>query len=109
MNSDLGLRRKYNAFNKRYFNGELPSNTVIWYEPCVRACGETVEIDGAEELGIKIDPSVLVFSRLLDQTVIHEMAHVRLWPLGYKLKDHGNRWDEEIKRLTTYKSYRKLL
>ena len=109
MDSDLKLKRLYNTLNARYYEGSLPGTTALWWERCADKAAVTFEIDGASYLGIKVDPSVMGFGKYLKLVLNHEMSHVKLWPLGYKLADHGRYFDEEIQRLTKFRSYRNLL
>ena len=37
-----------------------------------------------------------------------QCAHIKLWPIR-GLADHGKRFDEELQRLCSFKTYRKLL
>jgi len=114
MTSDPYLRRWYLKFNDRLFGGSLPLDTEIWWQPCGNNVGLTFEITPAAEgehatLGIIIDPCLMGLKRFARQTLVHEMGHVKLWPMGYKLKDHGAKFHEELQRLATFKEYRKLL
>ena len=63
IDSDLRLKRLYAKSNRRYWAGELPTNTAFWGEPCADASAKPVEIDGAEQMGIKIDPYAMGLGR----------------------------------------------
>jgi hypothetical protein len=113
MKSDTYLRRWFLKFNERYFNGELPNNVALWWEPCSDAAAVTIEISPAEdgnpaELGIKIDPAIHMFGRMTKLLLLHEMVHIKLWGRS-TLKDHGLAFDREIQRLLTFKAVRKLI
>ncbi len=110
MPSDPTLRRAYNNINAAFFDNRLPDVELMW-ESCHGNLGETFEIVAIEEtggvadLGIRICPSIRWAKTMWKQTLLHEMCHVKLYPyLG-----HGDKFDREIQRLCTFKSYRKLL
>jgi hypothetical protein len=82
---------------------------VIWWEPCQDAANKTFEIDGAELLGIEIDPCMMALKRTTKLPLIHEMVDVKTGPQVNRLKDPGDVFDAAIQRLTTFRSCRKLL
>jgi predicted SprT family Zn-dependent metalloprotease len=108
MTSDPKLRRWLLKYNRLHFAGELPvERIVIYWEPTGRASASTDYIDG--EYVIRLDPMQAGLPRKVKLDINHEMAHVKLWPLGKKIADHGNRFDAEIQHLCSFRSYRKLL
>ena len=48
MDSDLRLKRMYAKLNRRYWCGELPADTCVWWEPCADTFGKTVLVEGDE-------------------------------------------------------------
>ena len=112
MVSDGKLRRIYHWVNLTFYGGELPDDVQLWWEPCGTDLAVTVLLDEVPgehpQLGIKVDPCIAILRRFIKQTVAHECAHVKLWP-ERGLRDHGTRFDAEISRLCSHKSYRKLL
>lgn len=113
MTSDPKLKRWYCHFNRKYFNGELPMDLPLWWEPCGTSSQETLLLHPAEdgnppELGIRIDPAMHMFVKLTKLVLLHECVHVKLWARR-GLKDHGRRFDEEMQRLLSFKAIRKLI
>lgn len=114
MTSDPYLRRWYLHFNEKFFEGALPEETELWWQPCGANMALTFELHPAVDgnpaiLAITFDPSLMGLKKITRLVLCHEMCHVKLWARGYKLKDHGRRFDEEIQRLTGFRDYRKLL
>jgi predicted SprT family Zn-dependent metalloprotease len=106
------LRRLYLKYNQVLWGGCLPHDVAIFWAPCGKAVGLTFlgSSDDGEPapLVITIDPCLMGLKRFARQTVVHEMAHVHLWPLG-NIATHGDLWDAEIQRLMTYRAFRKML
>ena len=109
MDSDLRLKRMFAKLNRRYWSGELPADTCVWWEPCGDTFGKTNLVEDANIFAIRIDPSILGMGVYTELILTHEMAHVATWLRTKRLKDHGGVFDAEIQRLTGYRSYRKLL
>jgi hypothetical protein len=111
MTSDPSLKRLYRTLNRRYFAAELP-DVELWWEPCGKQDGaHTLPIEGSgnpPELMIRIDPFFMGAPQTTKLKLLHEMVHVKLWP-ERGLADHGKRFDQEIARLCSFRSYRKLL
>lgn len=112
MTSDPTLRRLYLRYNKLFFNGELPLEVAIYWAPLGDAVGmsedapASLKKEGASYL-IRIDPVLGGLPRFIRQTVVHEMAHIKLFKQN--ISDHGKEWDKEIQRLTKFRAYRKML
>lgn len=62
------------------------------------AAARTFEVEGTDALGIKIAPCMMALKRTTKIILIHEMVHVAAWPLGHRLRNHGNLFDAEIPR-----------
>jgi hypothetical protein len=112
MTSEPMLRRLYNSVNRDWFGGELPDDVPIWFEPCSHYA-ETIEIQPAIEgepptLGIRVNPSMMAAWDLCKIKVAHECIHVKQWQ-AKRRKNHGIKFDQEIQRLCTFRTYRKLL
>lgn len=113
MKSDPKLRKWFLAINRSFFDGQLPLETRIWWQPCGTSMGVSFEIEPAKDgkpaiLGITIDPCLAGLPRLTKVVIAHECCHVKLWPITH-LVDHGRKFDEEIQRLCTFRKYRKWL
>lgn len=114
MTSDPQLRRWYLDFNRRYFAGELPTDTVtVFWEPIGGALALCSEVENSGgELQIRVNPALrLVGSRprysAAKLALLHEMVHVKWWT--HRVEHHGRRFDEELQRLCQYRSFRNLL
>lgn len=113
MKSDPQLRRWYLGYNRELFGGELPEDTVaIMWEPCGGAVAETQPCDDGEFI-IRVNPCLRGVGSKPHHScarlaLIHEMAHVKLLP-NSRLAYHGTKFDEEMQRLSQFKSFRKLL
>jgi hypothetical protein len=112
MISDAKLKRLYRWVNVTFYEGELPDDVEVWWEACQDASAKAVALDSLRgehpQLGIKFDPCLSLLWRYAKLCMIHECAHIKLWPIR-GLTDHGKRFDEEIQRLCSFKTYRKLL
>lgn len=112
MDSDPHLRRLYLRYNLLFWGGCLPLDVAIFWAPCgsnlaLTFLGRSEDGDPAP-LVITLDPCIMGLRRFCRQTVVHEMVHVRLWPLGDKIAMHGDIWDAEVQRLMTYRAFRKM-
>lgn len=115
--SDPQLKRWYGAFNRHWFNSELPSDTVVFWEPAHGNLGEcepavdpfakhSVFEDG--EWLIRIDPC-LRFSKVLAKfTLLHECVHVKLALKKPSYSGHGAPFQREMLRLATIGALKKL-
>lgn len=98
MESHWSLRRYYLHFNRKYFDGQLPLNVQVTWEPndsSSHACTHRQRwTDGSWTFHIKMDPAlkgVLDFMLIL---LLHEMVHVKLWD-----PKHGKKFQAEMHRL----------
>lgn len=109
MQSDRQLKHWYDRYNRDWFNSELPSHTVIYWEPIVDGDGSTCpiyEVDNSQFV-IKIDPSIKGFLNVWKLTLLHEMVHVRLWP-KHSRHQHGKLFQDEMLRLANAGAFRRL-
>lgn len=107
MTSDPKLRRWLLHFNRIHFNSEIPVDRVtVYWEPCGRNAATTALEDG--EYVIRIDPMLVGSPRHAKVDLNHELVHVHIWE-ERGIADHGTRFDQEIQRLCTFRTYRKLL
>jgi len=100
--SHLQLRRLYNFYNRKFFNSELPADTVLLWSPCDDANGITQWIDGRAH--VKIDPAIQAAPKLAHITLIHEMIHVKNPRCG-----HGRVFKAERQRLWDLGAFDKLI
>ena len=94
----------YRRLNRLYFANELPDIEVVWEpQPGDGANGMTHTYN-AEAERLCIDPSFRGNNKFIKLIMCHEMVHVKYPKIG-----HGTKFDEEIQRLCTFESYRKML
>lgn len=107
--SDKRLAHWYHKWNNQYFASELPVDTVLYWEPLTQDDGETCpvyEIDFGK-FAIKIDPATMGFPRYWKMTLLHEMAHLKLWPKHPK-HQHGKVFEQEMVRLAQAGAFKNL-
>lgn len=93
--SDRQLRRWYRDYNRRHFGGKLPADVAIVYETVAGAFGDCLKMaDGW--FRIRINPDLNIGRRSRRFTLVHEMAHVKLWDRNQR---HGPVFDAEMLRL----------
>lgn len=90
--SDPQLKRWYAKYNRLYFDGQLP-DAAVWWEPLASTYADCNLVEG--EWRIRINPSLSGWTAIWKLTLLHEMAHVNLWPN----KRHGKKFHEEMMRL----------
>lgn len=110
MTSDKQLKLWYAKFNRLYFNGELPTDTILYWNPGNDAAAITCPVfevaDGKFE--ITIDPMYSGMVKWWKVLLLHEMIHVRLWPKHPK-HNHGKLFEDEKARIFALGAYKKLL
>lgn len=95
----------YRRLNKLYFDSELPDIEIVWEpQPGDGANGMTHTYN-AEAHRLCIDPSLRGNNKFIKIIMCHEMCHVK----NPKSRHGKGKFDEEIQRLCTFASYRKLL
>ena len=105
MKNDPTLKRWFRTFNARYFDNTLPNAVVFWEPSFVTgdALGEVVQQEG-QPIILRIDPSIKFSTALTKLVLLHEQAHLRLWPyLG-----HGKRFQAEMLRLAAMGAFKNL-
>lgn len=100
MVSDKQLSHWYAKYNREWFAGELPHDTVIWWEPPSDSQGITCPVyevrDGKFE--VRLDPSLKGVPDYWHLLLIHEMVHIKLWPI-HNRHQHGKVFQQEMIRL----------
>jgi len=85
----------YNHYNRKYFNSELPADTVLIWSPCDDADAICDWPNPpAKTARIRIDPSLTRHTNATKLTLLHEMIHVKLGRAG-----HGKKFWAEVQRL----------
>jgi len=109
------LKEAFLEYNSRYFRNSIPRNTkVVWGEEdpnCIGYARRTHE--EPVELKIWISPRCQMgviknlLTRVTRGTLLHEMAHLKLWK-KYPKENHGNIFNKEMKRLAKVGAFRNL-
>lgn len=92
--SDPQLKRWFRRYNRRYFDGTLPSDVRISYCWVTKAHGNC-SLDPDGKFHIRINPDSTGTREGRRFTLLHEMVHVKLWPVC----THGKAFDAEMLRL----------
>jgi hypothetical protein len=101
VSSDPALRRQYLKYNDNYFDGKLPFDLLVYWEPSSGQLAQTIELETADaadeipELAIRIDPTLRFSQAMWKMTLLHEMCHVKLFPY----MSHGAKFQREMLRL----------
>jgi len=99
------LERIYRTYNRKFFDGQLPHDTRIWFVSIdnedARTCthGVTLGVEDKEtkhlSFEIFINPDTHIDRSQVRLTLLHEMAHIK----NYPYMGHGKRFEEEMLRL----------
>ncbi|HET7641138.1 MAG TPA: SprT-like domain-containing protein [Ktedonobacteraceae bacterium] len=96
------LERLFHQYNRQYFNGELPDDTLVkWAHITPVKCMGGYE-DGHIYINIRLKP----WAPAWKSTLLHEMAHLAT---DSERAEHGPRWDKVMKRLYRMGAFDKLL
>ena len=112
LTSDPKLRRWYLQFNRQWFNGDLPDDVTVYWDPvsAQAECWSVLAIPGTRDhepivdFIIRIDPRMSFSRALAKWALLHEMAHVKLYPN----LNHGPKFHAEMLRLANCGAFRKL-
>ena len=102
-NSHISLRRLYNFYNRKYFDGELPKDIEIIWHPCDDNNGRSDNLKGKIPR-IWIDPSIQAQPKFVRIVMLHECLHIK-----NPRMNHGKVFKQEIKRLFEAGAYDGLL
>lgn len=103
LKSDRQLKRFYNEFNRKYFDGSLP-DCHVWWEPLGGATfGDCLYLEEEKIWRIRINPFCGGWRSISKFTLLHEMIHIKAGP------HHGAKFDREVQRLLAFKEIRKLI
>jgi hypothetical protein len=109
MQSDRQLRTAYAKYNRLFWNGELPANTILIWEPTPKCDGVTCPVfelaDNCFE--IKIDPALKGEPCWWRIVLLHEMCHVSIWRRHPK-HSHGKVFVDEKDRIYALGALKKL-
>jgi len=100
MQSDKQLAHWYAKYNRAWWGGALPEDTILWWEPPPASHAITCPVyevaDGKFE--IRMDPALKGTPDYWKLLLLHEMNHVALWP-RYPRHQHGKPFQEAMQRL----------
>jgi len=85
----MNVYADYDTFNREAFGNELPQAKLEWKE-MPHLLGKTVKKDDGK-FYIYLNPDLIRCQRTGDQTLLHEMCHIKTWKLNPKT-DHGPEW-----------------
>lgn len=92
MKSDRQLKRAYNHYNRKYFNGELPDVFIFW-EAASSDLANITEENGVYVM--RLDPGLSFSARHWKMAIIHEQAHLKI---GID-EGHNKKFHNEMLRL----------
>lgn len=96
------LKRVFDYYNARYFDGKLPSDTDVMFAPTENCIG-IAEVDHGGFI-VTIDPKYAIEGRTWRLTLLHEMVHLKLYPA----RTHGNTFQQQMFRLAILGAFRQL-
>lgn len=95
MLSDKQLLRWYREYNRKWFSAALPEDIDILFAPVDDCTVAKLNDCDVQNYVLQINPRYLVDTCMVRMTLLHEMAHIKLWPY----KAHGVRFQQEMLRL----------
>lgn len=100
MDSDRQLKRAYLRFNRRFFGGQLPHDTVVYWQPLSGDDGASCPVweVAHNKFVITIDPRWSASKWVWQMILIHECAHLHLWRKSPR-HQHGKVFQQEMLRL----------
>lgn len=107
--SDRQLKNQFAKYNRKYWSGELPEHTVLYWEPLpadATTC-PIYEVDRGQFV-IKLNPFVKGLSSFWKINLLHEMIHLALWE-RHPRHLHGKLFKEEQARIYALGAYQGLL
>jgi len=110
MQSDRALKNQFAKYNRKYWAGQLPEHTVIYWEPQNADAATTCpiyEVDHGQFV-IKLDPYVKGLGKFWKINLLHELVHLALW-VKHPKHQHGKLFKEEEARIYAMGAYTGLL
>lgn len=97
--SDKRLKRFYDKLNKLYYENRLSDDTQVGWNDEIGGYGLTIAIDDEETqhkiFMIYVDKKKHFDFRQVLMTIVHEIAHVALYPC----MNHRKKFQNELRRL----------
>lgn len=105
--SNYRLRRHYSRFNRLYFSNHLPpANIFFEYGDWKMGAAADVLVDPPNPPRLRVNPLYAHDWNTIDVGLLHEMAHIFIYPRG---KKHTKAFHDEIDRLYSLGAYKGLL
>lgn len=91
----MNLKQIFKQYNKLYFGGKLPANTVVNWKCRDRdLMGEAFAHE--EPPIIRLNPNMKTFPTVVRQVLLHEMVHVEAHAVyGGKMRGEHGKWFHE--------------
>lgn len=94
--NDKYLKEIYDKYNKKYFNNELPKDTVVrWSKRMVEGAGNCKELDDNKYLIQLGENYHNIYVSEIQDTLIHEMIHIQNPGHGMGFKKEMNRLNKD--------------
>jgi hypothetical protein len=106
MASEPKLKRQYMRLNRKWFHGELPPDTEVYWEASGHSAFTTKHDDG--HFIIKFDPGIAQYERYVEIVMLHECVHVEQWHY-HRRATHGLKFWARIVQLFLQGAYKDLL
>ena len=98
-------QKVYAEYNARYFGGRLPTVPVVWSRKYTQDC-EGCFIDKPYPV-IYLNPKFKKWERVWEMVLLHEQVHVEQMD-GSRLKDHGRKFQNRMKKLARQNAFQDL-
>lgn len=110
MKSHGHLRRLYLKRREQFFGDSIPDDVPVGFDAdltmkVMGLCTYTIEADGSRGFRISINPMLRPWPKVYEQVLLHEMAHVKLYPYA----QHGKKFKQEIHRLMDAGAFDRLI
>lgn len=96
------LRKLYLNYRTAFFGSDISRDVACAWDVDIKSLAETEfilhedgELEGELEINIKLNPVIRFEPKVYKMTLLHEMAHVKLYPY----LAHGKKFDQEMLRL----------
>lgn len=100
---DAVLERWYADYNKRFFDGRLPKDALVGFNPELEEniLGLSIHEEDSDTKHqfhhIHVNPLAHSCKQQIQLTLLHEMAHIAIFPYV----KHGKKFNDEMLRLAT--------
>jgi hypothetical protein len=83
------LHQRYSTFNRQYFGGRLPTDTVLMWTTRLppKVCARKYKLESGPQL-ILFNRRLEPWQDVIEMSLLHEMAHMAT------VNNHGRRWQQ---------------